>query len=111
MRRDASHEDETTIIVAVRRGKAPCATSALNGQRQKYLVLVDDTVEQCIDERDLLTIHLGRDASQTHLSSSKAGHDLSAEAERYRQPKTADGYSQPAQSRLPCPSAAKKIRE
>ena len=81
MRRNPSHKDEATIIVAVRRGKAPCAASALDRQWQKYFVLVDNSVEQRIDQRDLLAIHLRWDASQTHLSSSKAGHDLSAEAE------------------------------
>ena len=38
-----------------------------------------------------------------------AGYDLSAEAERYRLPEAADGYSQSAQGRLPCPAMTKKI--
>jgi hypothetical protein len=59
-------------------------------------MLAGDAVEQRIDKCDLLAIHFGRDASQTHLSNSRAAHDLSAKAERYRQPKIADGYSQSA---------------
>src|SRR5439155_17706479 len=45
---NAPHEDETTIVVAVRGGKAPCTTSALNGQRQEYLMLAGYAVEQRI---------------------------------------------------------------
>jgi hypothetical protein len=109
MLRNTPNEDEAAIVVAIRRGKAPCTTSALNGQRQEYPMLAGDAVEQRIYKRDLLPIHLGRNASQTHLSNSGAGYDLSAEAERYRQPETADGYSQSAQGRLPCPAMTKKI--
>jgi len=67
--RDTPHENETTIIIAVRRSKAPCTAPALDRKRQENVMLAGYAVEQRIDERDLLAVHLRWDVSQTHSSS------------------------------------------
>src|SRR5690349_7973177 len=60
------NEDETAIIVAVGRGKAPGAASALDREWQEHTALGNHTIQHRVDAGDLLAIHLGRDVSQVH---------------------------------------------
>ncbi|MCP3463621.1 hypothetical protein [Bradyrhizobium sp. CCGUVB23] len=68
----ATHEDEATVVVAVRRRKAPCPATAFDGEGQENAMFVDDATEHGIDQGDFLADHLGRNVSQTHPARPKS---------------------------------------
>jgi hypothetical protein len=72
-------------------------------------MLVGDAVEQRIDKRDLLAIHLGWDISQTHLPAQKRAMTCPPRQKDIdsRKPQTATRSLH--KGRLPCQAMTKKI--